>query len=101
MHRSGIPVADPSGRRSRTNHCRKPAAPGWLPRTRTSRHLSAAQGSTGGFYIFDTRPCDRQSGAVEARVRFGLPNGHDADGSARMTFCKTETTVLALGPFVK
>jgi hypothetical protein len=61
--------------------------------------LSASARRTGGFYAVDTRSCDSQSGAVGARVRFGLPNGGGAHGTALVTLCKGEHAVLVVGPF--
>src|SRR4051794_27845541 len=62
--------------------------------------LSSSKAKSGGFYVFNTRGCDAQSGEVFGSVRFGLPNGDRAPGSAWMTFCKTSETVLALSPFL-
>ena len=60
--------------------------------------LSASAKTTGGFYAVDTRACDPRS-ALTARVRFGLPNGGGAHGSAMMIVCKRERAVLVVGPF--
>ena len=62
--------------------------------------LSGSKAKSGGFYVFNSWSCDRRSGEVFGRVRFGLANGDRAQGSATMTFCKKTETVLKLSPFV-
>lgn len=61
--------------------------------------LSSSTRRTGGFYAVSTHPCEGRTGAVSARVRFGLPNGGGTGGAATVTVCKTESAALVVGPF--
>ncbi len=60
--------------------------------------LSASARTTGGFYAIDTWPC-ASSHTVEAHVRFGLPDGGGADGSATILVCRSAGATLVHGPF--
>jgi hypothetical protein len=60
--------------------------------------LSSARAKTGGFYILNTHGCGGRE-EVEARVRFGLPDGERASGSVGMMFCRHAEALIEVGPF--